>query len=184
LLGSVTEKVLRKSRCPVLVVPPHAAEASASPTAPFRRILCAVDFSAGALAALTHAFDLAQEADARLSLLFVIEMPPELADVPFAADLDSTRLGPAAQAEYLRRLRELVPTEARDYCTVATQVVEGRASREILRVATEEGSDLIVMGVQGRGAMDLTLFGSNTHAVIRGASCPVLTVVPTPAEAK
>ena len=32
------------------------------------------------------------------------------------------------------------------------------------------------MGVQGRGAMDLLTFGSNTHDVIRAASCPVLTI--------
>jgi nucleotide-binding universal stress UspA family protein len=57
-------------------------------------------------------------------------------------------------------------------------VFEGRAHKEILRVALQERADLIVMGVQGRGAVDLMLFGSNTHAVIRGAACPVL-VVPT-----
>jgi nucleotide-binding universal stress UspA family protein len=32
------------------------------------------------------------------------------------------------------------------------------------------------MGVHGRGALDLTLFGSNTLAVVHGASCPVLTI--------
>jgi nucleotide-binding universal stress UspA family protein len=36
-----------------------------------------------------------------------------------------------------------------------------------------------VMGVHGRGAVDLMVFGSNTSAVIRTAACPVL-VVPTP----
>jgi nucleotide-binding universal stress UspA family protein len=32
------------------------------------------------------------------------------------------------------------------------------------------------MGVHGRGVLDLTLFGSTTHHVVRGASCPVLTL--------
>jgi nucleotide-binding universal stress UspA family protein len=40
----------------------------------------------------------------------------------------------------------------------------------------EEEADLIVMGVHGRGALDLLLFGSNTHHVIRAATCPVLIV--------
>ena len=40
----------------------------------------------------------------------------------------------------------------------------------------ERESDLIVMGVHGRGALDLMVFGSNTHTVIRQAHCPVLTV--------
>jgi nucleotide-binding universal stress UspA family protein len=47
-------------------------------------------------------------------------------------------------------------------------------------VAAAENADLIVMGVQGRGAVDLMVFGSNTNHVIRSAACPVL-VVPTPA---
>ena len=53
---------------------------------------------------------------------------------------------------------------------------EGKTSSEIQKLAIEQKSDLIVMGVQGRGAVDLMLFGSNTHRVIRAVSCPVLTV--------
>jgi nucleotide-binding universal stress UspA family protein len=37
-------------------------------------------------------------------------------------------------------------------------------------------ADLIVMGVHGRGALDLVVFGSTTHQVIREARCPVLIV--------
>jgi nucleotide-binding universal stress UspA family protein len=33
-----------------------------------------------------------------------------------------------------------------------------------------------VMGVQGRGAIDLMLFGSNTARVTRAAACPVLVI--------
>jgi len=176
LLGSVTEKVLRKASCPVLVVP-QDTRTTASPNAPpFKRILCAVDFSESSVRALAYALDLAEEADARISVLYVVEVPKELSEFPFAGDLDLNRFRAAAEAEYLRRLRDLVPPEVRDYCSVATLVSEGRTYREVLRVAAEEQSDLIVMGVQGRGAVDLALFGSNTHAVIRGSRCPVLTV--------
>jgi nucleotide-binding universal stress UspA family protein len=51
----------------------------------------------------------------------------------------------------------------------------GKPYREILRVAAERKADLIVMGVLGRGAVDLALFGSTTQHVVRSASCPVLT---------
>ena len=64
-------------------------------------------------------------------------------------------------------------------CTVAARVSEGKPARAILRVADEEQADLIVLGVQGRGAVELMVFGSNAHAVIREARCPVL-VVPAP----
>ena len=65
------------------------------------------------------------------------------------------------------------------YCTVAARVSEGKPARAILRVAEEEQADLIVMGVQGRGTVELMVFGSNAHAVIRERGCPVL-VVPAP----
>jgi nucleotide-binding universal stress UspA family protein len=52
----------------------------------------------------------------------------------------------------------------------------GQPDLEIERVALEVGADLIVMGVRGRGAVDLMLFGSTTRHVLREAGLPVLTV--------
>ena len=82
----------------------------------------------------------------------------------------------AVEKNALRRLRELVPEQARTYCSVETAVVEGRAYRRLLQRAAEQGADLIVMGVHGRGAIDLLVFGSTAHHVIRAAACPVLIV--------
>lgn len=176
LLGSVTEKVLRRAPCPVLVVPPHAVAGNGFASPVFKRIVCAIDFSAGSLLALNYAMTLAQEADSRIMLLHAIEFPLALRELAFSTDTDVDRQHAAAEAEYLRRLRALVPAQAKMYCTVVTRVNEGKPAREIRRVAESEHADLIVMGVQGRGAMDLAVFGSNTNAVIRAAHCPVLIV--------
>ena len=51
VLGSITEKVLRRATCPVLTVPP-GADAAPSVPGPFTSILCATDFSNASLAAL------------------------------------------------------------------------------------------------------------------------------------
>jgi nucleotide-binding universal stress UspA family protein len=177
LLGSVTEKVLRKAGCPVMVVPRRAPDADQASPVRFARILCPLDFSQGSLKALTYALSIAQGADARLTVMHSIEMPPELREhYPIVSDFDIDQLHAAAQAESLRHLRELVPAPARTYCTVETVVREGAAYLQILAVADEQDSDLIVMGVRGRGAIDLMVFGSNTARVIRAATCPVLTV--------
>src|SRR5580765_3029647 len=64
VLGSTTEKVLRKATCPVLTVPPRARATS---KLPFKRLLCPVDFSDSSRAALDFAFSLAQEGDAELT---------------------------------------------------------------------------------------------------------------------
>jgi nucleotide-binding universal stress UspA family protein len=176
LLGSVTEKVMRQATCPVMVVPRHAAKAAAPSSPPFKRIVCPIDFSSSSIHALSFALDIAQESDAKISLLHAIEMPPELSEVTFGKEPDVYAIRAAAEAEYLRRLRALIPFEARTYCTITTQVAEGRAHQEILRVAGEEQADLIVMGVRGRRSVGVMIFGSNTDAVIKAARCPVLAV--------
>ena len=70
MLGSVTEKVLRRAPCPVLSVPPGAA-GSHSPVA-YKRILCPVDFSDSSLTALKYATSLAEEAKATLTVVHVV----------------------------------------------------------------------------------------------------------------
>ena len=176
LLGSVTERVIRKAPCPTMVVPRLAPDRSPNTPVQFRRILCSVDFSEGSLRALEYAVTLAEEADARLTVLHVIEVPPELRENPLAEGFDVDRLRAEAEARSLHHLRELIPQDARKYSTVETAVREGAAYHEILKVAAEQVVDLIVMGVQGRGALDLLLFGSNTARVTRTATCPVLIV--------
>jgi nucleotide-binding universal stress UspA family protein len=176
LLGSIAEKILRKATCPVLVVPRRVESGSPEQVVHVRQILCPVDFSTGSLEAVTFALSLAEEADAHVTLLHVQEMPPELASHPAFGEIDVDSIRAEARAAALRRLRGLVPESVKTFCTVDTEVSDGRASRAILRLAAERKSDLIVMGVQGRGAVDRALFGSNTHEVIRAATCPVLTI--------
>jgi nucleotide-binding universal stress UspA family protein len=175
-LGSVTEKVIRKVGCPTLVVPPCAPDVA--PTAPvqFRRILCPVDFSESSLRAFANAVNIGGEADARLTLLHVIEAPSVIGPEPAALEVDLAGIREAAVTEARRRLHELIPQEARTRCTVETAIVRGGVYREILRQAADQRSDLIVMGVHGRGAVDALLFGSTAHHVIRASTCPVLIV--------
>jgi nucleotide-binding universal stress UspA family protein len=175
-LGSVSEKVIRKVTCPTVIVPPRAPDAAVDAPVQFHRILCPVDFSESSLDALTYAINFAEEADARLTLLHVIELPQALSEEPTAIDVDMPRIREEAVARARQRLNGLIPEQASTYCTPEVTVVEGRAYREILRQAMEGRSDLIVMGVHGRGALDLLVFGSTTHHVIRASTCPVLII--------
>jgi nucleotide-binding universal stress UspA family protein len=174
LLGSVTEAVLREAPCPVLTVPPQAP-ASVSEAVTFKRILCPVDVSPSALQALGFALDLARQADGRVTLLHVVEWLAE------EEPRTSTHFSVPEYRRYLvedarERLRNLVAAESRTWVEIDDAVVFGRAHREILRAAETTPADLIVMGAQGRGGIGLALFGSTTQQVVRGATCPVLTV--------
>lgn len=174
LLGSVTETVLREAPCPVLTVPPHSP-AAISKTVTFKRILCPIDFSPSALQALGFALDLARQADGLVTLLHVVEWFAE--EEPRASahfDVPEYRRYVGADAE--ERLRQLVAGEPHTWAEIDNVVAFGRAHREILRAAETKPADLIVMGAQGRGGVGLSLFGSTTQQVVRGATCPVLTV--------
>jgi nucleotide-binding universal stress UspA family protein len=179
LLGSVAEKVLRRASCPVLTVPPQTRSTSALP---FKRLLCAIDFSDSSLRGLELAVSLAKESKAALTLLHVIEWPWHEPPPPVLEDLPSDRA--AALAEFRRyvqeraseRLTSLMPEEEEGRSGTEPLVVHGKPYIEILRVATDVRADLIVMGVHGRNAADVMLFGSTTNQIVRRATCPVLTL--------
>jgi len=176
VLGSVTEKVLRKAPCPVLTVPPPAGGPHPSGAVLFRTIVCPVDFSDASLAALRHALKLAEESSAEITVLHVLEWLVE--DEPGAriAGFDVPEFRRYLEKDAREKLRGAVPEEARHWCRPREEVVGGRPWREILRVAEERQADLVVMGVRGRNPVDMVLFGSTTQHVVRGARCPVLVV--------
>jgi nucleotide-binding universal stress UspA family protein len=117
---------------------------------------------------------LAKEADAHLTILHVLEAALEEAGDMAAFALSEYR--DFLKRNALERLKDAVPEEAREWCEPECLVASGRSYRQILKVAEKEGAELIVMGVQGRNAVDLALFGSTTHHVVREAKCPVLTI--------
>jgi nucleotide-binding universal stress UspA family protein len=170
VLGSVTEKVLRKATCPVLTVPPATSTAA---KVPYTRLLCPVDFSSSSVAALRLALSMAEEADAALTVLHVVDWDT---DAERSLAFDSAdfhrRVGDEARA----RLDALVTDDARVWCKPSTRILEGKPYRQILKVAEDEAADLIIIGVRGRNPVDLALFGSTTNQVVRHASCPVLTL--------
>jgi nucleotide-binding universal stress UspA family protein len=112
VLGSVTEKVLRKATCPVLTVPPRA---HATSQLPFKRLLCAVDFSDSSLTALQYAFSLAQESDAGLTILHVLEWPweepppPMLEELPFEQGFALAEYRRYCEKSATARLESLLP---------------------------------------------------------------------------
>lgn len=172
VLGSVTEKVLRKAVCPVMTVPPSVQRTS---TLPFKRLVCPVDFSEPSLAALELALSLAREGDAALTILHVFERAAD--DEPRAnRSIVAPEYVREVEADFTARLHALVPVNLGDSCRPNTRTAHGKPYQEILGLAAETGADLIVMGVHGRTALDQLLFGSTTNQVVRRATCPVLTL--------
>ena len=179
MLGSVAEKVLRKATCPVLTVPPGAPDVVPRDTTATRRILCPIDFSPSSESALGYAVKLAQEAQARLAVLHVLELPPELSEYSEAMDL--ARYRDLRFQEAWLRLTRLIKTVVGETTLAHELILVGKPYKEILEVASSEAADLIVIGVRGRNTADVLFFGSTTNHVVRAAHCAVLTVKGDPA---
>ena len=177
LVGSVAEKVLRKAPCPVITVPRVARPASGADLA-LNTILCAVDFSPSSTQAFNYALSFAEKTHGRLLLLHALEWFAE--DDDEAAPNADRAAFPTSEQDALAQLEELVPPDARSQRDPEALIGYGNPALEVLRVAAEQRADLIVLGVQGRGALDLTLFGSTAQQVVRDAMCPVLTVKSEP----
>ena len=171
VLGSVAEKVLRKSCCPVMTVPPRVTDAVPRQLASLERIVCAVDFSTSSARALAYAAGLAEQSGARLTVLHVVEIPTGPAAL---TGLEEFRAALFHDARC--QLTEAIAATVPKGMAVDELLLAGRSHREILCVAAEQDAALIVLGVQGRGAIDMAFFGSTTHHVVREATCPVLTL--------
>src|SRR6187401_2690087 len=111
-LGSVTEKVLRSTRVPVLTIPPPVREPG-SPV--YKTILCPLEFSDASLRALEHALSLAQQADARLILMHVIEdvLSDAASQAMALANLSVSKYYEHLERDAATRLKAVVPDDAR-----------------------------------------------------------------------
>lgn len=174
MLGSVAEKVLHKATCPVLTVPPRAPEAVPAGPVPFARILCAIDFSECSLHALRYARAFASQAGAHLDVLSVVQLIP-MYDATGAVPLYYPGMIDDLKTDVQKRLDSELATLAGEI-NVERFVTTGSAHREIVRVAAERTTDLIVLGAFSHRLVDHIFFGSTTNHVVRRAACPVLTV--------
>ncbi|HEY9198430.1 MAG TPA: universal stress protein [Gammaproteobacteria bacterium] len=142
----------------------------------YRHILVAVDFGAGHEQVIERAKTLALTENARLSLIHVVEyLHMDLANelvLPQDIELEAQL---AATAR--RKLEELAAgiVSAPAGAPVNQWVEMGSTKLEILRVAQEQGADLIVIGSHGRHGLG-RLLGSTANAVLHGAPCDVLAV--------
>ena len=165
LLGSVAEEIFRTLPCPVLTVGPHSDPAKAN----IREILLATDFGSESQSAAAYAVSLAQEYQARLTLLHVV---PERKPGELVSWFD-------VQESSKQLLRKLVPAGAEAWCRPEYLVERGDPAERILDLANLRAVDLIVLGAQpekGIPGAATHLPIATAHKVVAHANCPVLTV--------
>lgn len=173
LLGSVTEKVLRKAKCPVMTIPRLAPDTAEPPAVTFKTIICGMDRSPASKRALEHALSLAQQASGCLLVVHALE---DISDEEpsLAGHLNIPECWRAVEPDIRASYEALVPAEAHDWCQVEVLIPFGKGYRKVLDIARERSADLIVLGTTGWSGP----FGATTLHVLRESECPVLVVPP------
>lgn len=133
-----------------------------------RTILHPTDFSEHSRWAFQFACSLARDLGARLIVLHVIPVPK------FHGEVVARRQPNGEHDQMWNMLQQLKMPNCG--VEIETQLADGEAPVEILRVANEAHCDLILMGTHGRTGLGRVLMGSVAEQVVRQASCPVLTV--------
>lgn len=162
----------------------RAADGHAAATAPvvelapirfhIKKILVPVDFSEPSDKAVHYARQFAEQFDAALTLIHVVEpalYPAELGYVPLAPeDLEQGRLDGLR-----KRLSELAKSVG-GAVKVDSLLRLGRSWKEVVDLAKNDGYDLIILATHGYTGVKHALLGSVTEKVVRHAPCPVLVV--------
>ena len=143
---------------------------------PFKRILCPTDFSEPACKAIVAAGEMAEAFESELILMHVVGAIPVLDSPTGMSGFDiasyQNELTQSAEQSLQSRLKSKVPEEVNS----RTLVTHGEAAHEIIRVAAEEGVDLIVLSTHGSTGWRHRIFGSVTDKVIKMAECPIFVV--------
>ncbi|MBI3465794.1 MAG: universal stress protein [Planctomycetes bacterium] len=182
LLGSVSTTVAQSAKAPVLVVRAPEGDQPSSPL----RVLVAYDGSD----ASRHATDLLRQltwpADAAGRVMTVCE-PMLVGQLPEWLEKQPREPEFEAMSQMWVREHEAENRATHDELSAYSQtlpaafhhdplVVEGDPADEILKAIDREGSDLIVMGARGLGALERLFLGSTSQKVLSHAPCSVLLV--------
>lgn len=174
ILGSVAEEVLRMAPCPVMTIRPQPDDPESARTE-IDSLLVPVDFSKHSAAALRYAKELGALFGARLDLLHVVEetLHPAFYGIAMQSIYDAQ---PDIEEKSVAQMRGMFENAPGPRVDVAYEARPGRAGSEIVSLAEDRGSGLIVMGTHGLTGLEHFLMGSTTERVVRRSPAPVFTV--------
>ncbi len=134
-----------------------------------KSILVSTDFSTCSESALAMATALARDSGAKLFIVHVEEIPLATGSAEYLYSVPEP-----ATAELKKLLSEVVPKDPN--IPYEHHLLAGDPAEAIIRMAEQENIDMIVIGSHGRTGLTRLLMGSVAEAIVRRATCPVLTV--------
>jgi len=143
------------------------------------RILAPTDLGAPSQVAVLYAARLARDLAASITIVHVLTPPNQMVGIVPGASVDEELDTARANATDLMAALE-ADVRALGLARIVTHVdaAASTTARAILVRAALDQSDLIVMATRGRSGLPRAVFGSVADAIVRTASCPVLTLRP------
>jgi nucleotide-binding universal stress UspA family protein len=137
-----------------------------------KKILCPTDFSEASLKGLEYAVDLATLFQAEVKVLYVLPvLPPSPNDPNISFEVPEFERLVHKDSE--QKLQAIVDAKLPKTVKAAAVIGHGSPAKEIVRVAEEEKTDLIVIATHGHSGWHHLVLGSVAEKVIRLAHCPV-----------
>jgi len=141
----------------------------------FKTILFATDFSESSDYAFQYAYSVAKKFNARLLLVHVINEPVDLRGF-YVPHISFEKLEEEIEEGAQKMMEKFCRTHIRDYDNYESIIVPGIPYDEIIKKATDNSADLIILGTHGRTGLDHVLFGSTAEKVVRKSPVPVMTI--------
>ena len=172
-IGSIAEKVLRSSQCPVLTV--KLSQEIKPDKFDIKNILVPMDFSEQSERALELSLKFASLYNARIEILNVIQ-PISFYPYYYSDFFVKEGISKKIEDDVKVRLDSLVEEKREIYKDINYKIYMGEPFQEILEEVKTIRADLIIMGTHGRTGFSHLLMGSVAERVVRLADCPVMTV--------
>lgn len=137
---------------------------------PYRKILCPIDFDENSSNALERAIEIARHFKAAIFLIHAVPLIAQFGDVPLPTDLYLDE-----QKAALAKLNAIAGQKLNGI-EHKPAVYAGDVAGSILQAVDQFQPDLLVMATHGRTGLARFVLGSVAEAVVRRASCPVLTI--------
>lgn len=141
-----------------------------------QKILFPIDFASNFETLIPWVETLADKFGATVYVLFVAQDLSHFATyVPHGniEDFQQQALGSAG-----KKMASAAQEFFKTFPKLETRVELGAPAEKILAFVQKEKIDMVIMGVHGRSGLDRMIFGSVANKVVKGASCPVLTIHP------
>ncbi len=173
VLGSITDKVVRAIKQPIIVIRAKDGNTDVSQQTLFKKILVTLDGSKGSEIVLPYIEELALKLQAQVTVMHIITPHYFEAETESPKQLEELR---ESSREYIEKINAGLKQKGLNSEAEFKEVTSGSEAETIIKFADEVGADLVAMATHGRSGLSRWAFGSVANKVLHEGNTPILLV--------